>query len=238
MSGRDTAAQAETYTLDWILCWICVGMFCYVYYGFTNEDLFLALFHLIKTKVAKIAPFSVLSPFKLFSAYHSVWKGKSVSLCNFRNKDLAAMLLENFGIQINSKLVFWPEFTANLLLLSKRLLAFTRSSNYPLCLLNLSEKNAQLWRPKVNVLMCVLSRWSQSVAWIWKKKLHENIVQGSTCFKRLSSFTNRNTVVGTILNRAMQLVCAFSFLKKFFLKGECFYFTVTGKLLICMLVII
>lgn len=123
----------------------------------TNEVLFLGLFRLIKTKVAKIAPYSVLSPFKQFSAYHSVSKGKSVSLSSLRNKDLAAMLLENFGIQVNPKLVFWPEFTANLLLLSKHLLAFTRSSNYPLCFLNLSEKNAQLRRPKVNVLMHVLS---------------------------------------------------------------------------------
>lgn len=84
--------------------------------------------------------------------------------------------------------------------------ASTRSSNYPSCFLNLSEKNAQPWKPKVNVLIRVLPCWSQKIAQIWKKHCR---VQGSTGFKRLRSFTNTNTAVGTVLNRAMKLVCAF-----------------------------
>lgn len=155
MPGRGTGARAEIYTLAWILCQIYV--WC-VYYGFTKKVLCHRLFHLIKTKVGKDAPYFVLPPFKLFSAFHSLWKGKSVSLPNLRNKDLAAMLLENFGIQIKCNLAWIYSKLAPAL---KTLTAPTRSSNYLSCLLNLSEKNAPPWKPKVNALMCVLSCWSQ-----------------------------------------------------------------------------
>lgn len=43
---------------------------------FTKEVPFLGLFHLIKTKIVKDALYFGLSPFQLFSAFHSLWKRK------------------------------------------------------------------------------------------------------------------------------------------------------------------
>lgn len=147
MPGRGTGTSWDLHSgLDTplYLCWDVL----YVYYGLMNKVLFLGLFYLIKTKVAKDAPYFVLSPFKIFSAFHSLWKGKSVSLSNLKNKDLAAMLLGNLGIQINSKLLFWPEFTANLLLLSKRLLLLPGAAIIP-CVSSVFQKRMHSpWSPR------------------------------------------------------------------------------------------
>lgn len=43
---------------------------------FTKEAPFLGLLHLIKTKIVEDALYFVLSPFKLFAAFHSLWKRK------------------------------------------------------------------------------------------------------------------------------------------------------------------
>lgn len=58
------------------------------------------------------------------------------------------MLLENFGIQVNSKLVLWPEFTANLLLLSKRLLLSPGAAVFPRASLIFQERMHSLGSPR------------------------------------------------------------------------------------------
>lgn len=90
-------------------------------------------------------------------------KGNSESLPDLRNKHVAAMLLENFWIQINSKLVFWPKITVNFLLLSllvELLLLLPETALISCVFFNPSEKHGNPWKPKVNVLMCLLSYWS------------------------------------------------------------------------------
>lgn len=141
-------------------------------------------------------------------------KGNSASLSNLRNKHLAAMLLENFWIQINSKLVFWPKITANLLLLSlvKRLLLLPGAAIIPRVSLILQKSVEALEAQGKCFNVCIIFSKIilKSVGCMdIKKRLHEKIAQRSMGFKRLNGIINTKAADGTVPNTAMKTVCTF-----------------------------